>query len=188
MLTAEPGFDPRHLARRGCVEPHFRLTFESHCASPFVERLSGTRLRENLEWILLAGFERAGSDKPQQPRSCPVANGQVGRVRRDALIAAAQATHRSRSTPVGLAASRDIAVAELQPGTLGQDEVRPDRLDGLWVLGGKFEPDNGVVAVHGIAAYNSRGRIIPDSDVLGFILWFSVDGGILLTCGTGMGL
>jgi hypothetical protein len=68
-----------------------------------------------------------------------------------------------------MARSGDIEVAELQPRTLGLDEVRPDRKDGLGVLRSHFEPDHRVVAVRSVAAYDSRGRINPDSDGHGFL-------------------
>jgi hypothetical protein len=79
-------------------------------------------------------------------------------------------------------ASGDIAVAELKPGVLGLNEIRPDRPDDLGMLRGHFEPDHGVVAVHGVVAYDSRGRIVPDSDGHGFLLYgFLWIGKMLLT-------
>jgi hypothetical protein len=43
--------------------------------------------------------------------------------------------------------------------------------------------------VHGVAAYDSRARIVPDSDDHGFLLFgFMRNGKMLLTCRTGDGL
>jgi hypothetical protein len=51
-------------------------------------------------------------------------------------------------------ASGDIEVAELQPGALLLNQVGPDHSDGLRVLGGEFEPNEGIVPVHGVAAHD----------------------------------
>lgn len=101
---------------------------------------------------------------------------------RQAFVTAAKPAHR-------LTASGNTEIAKLQPGALCLDEIRPDRANAFRMLGGHFEPDHGVVAVHGIAAYDSRGRIVPDSDGHVFLLFgFLWNGEMLLTCRTGMSL
>ena len=89
---------------------------------------------EDIERFLLTGFERAWSDEAQETWPGVVAQGKFGSVRCLALISAAKPAHRSRSTPMGLAASGDIIVAKLQPGVLRLDKIGPDRADRLGVL------------------------------------------------------
>ena len=52
------------------------------------------------------------------------------------------------------ARSDDIEVAKLKPGALLHYQVGPDRPDGLRVLEGRFEPDDGIPAVQGVGAHD----------------------------------